>query len=91
MRNKSNPQPRTFRIALLLIGIFLLLFAYYDPVAKDFLGIRAGKFAVSCLLLTVGILWYWFLDWRRNTRSEPLVHRNPFSIKNIREWGTNYD
>jgi hypothetical protein len=91
MRNKSNPQPRTFRIAILLIGIFLLLFAYYDPVTKDFLGIHAGKFAIWCLLLTVGILWYWFLDWRRNTLSEPSVHQNPFSIENIRQWGTNYD
>jgi hypothetical protein len=79
------------RIAALLIGIFLLLFSYYDPAAKDFLGIHAGKFAVCCLLTTVGILWYWFLNWRRSTRSEPPVHQNPFSIKKIRRWGMKYD
>jgi hypothetical protein len=85
----KKSKTRFTRIALLLIGIFLLLFAYCDPVAKDLLGPRAGKFAVWCLLLTVGILWYWFLDWKRNTPCEPPIHHNPFSAKNIREWGTN--
>jgi uncharacterized membrane protein YccC len=64
----NKPRPTAFsRIVGILIGVLLLLFVYYFPWQKDFLSMRAvGKEAAFGLLLTAGILWGWFRDWRRN-------------------------
>jgi hypothetical protein len=64
----NTPRPTAFRrIVGILIGFLLLLFVYYFPWQKDFLsGRAAGKAAALGLLLTVGVLWGWFRDWRRN-------------------------
>ena len=66
--NKPRPCPSAFsRIVGILIGVLLLLVVYYVPWQKDFLSMRAmGTAAALGLLLTVGVLWGWFRDWRRN-------------------------
>jgi len=61
------------RIVAILIGLLLLVFVYYyiryDFLPKDlYTGHVVGEVAGIGLLLTAGILWYWFKDWRRSWR-----------------------
>ena len=61
------------RIATILIGLLLLLFVY-DSFRYDFLpknGYNSRYIVIVAafgLLLTVGPLWLWFKEWRRNWR-----------------------
>jgi hypothetical protein len=68
----KQTAPSTFGRAVgILIGLLLLLFVYYyirdDTFPKDFYtGRGVGRVAGFGLVLTVGVLWAWFRDWRRN-------------------------
>jgi uncharacterized membrane protein YccC len=75
--NKPSPTTRSrivgTRIVGILIGLLLLLFVYYyiryDFLPKDFYTSHVvGKVAGFGVLFTVGTLWYWFKDWRKNRR-----------------------
>jgi hypothetical protein len=61
------------RIVAILIGLLLLLFVYYS-FRYDFLpksGYNRRYIVIVAgfgLLLTVGTLWIWFKEWRRNWR-----------------------
>jgi len=57
------------RVVAILIGILLLLVAYYNPFGKGFFANRLeAEFALFGLVFIVGPIGYWFRDWRRSKR-----------------------
>jgi hypothetical protein len=70
-----KPRPVTafsaavIRVVAILIGILLLLVAYYNPFGKGFFGNRLeAECALFGLLFIAGPIWFWVRDWKRSKR-----------------------